>query len=383
MQVQHSRGNGVFFQTPQESRLNVETRTPTSWGESRTFIEIDFRGCDNFSCNNLTHVSDNLLPRIRYAYGTLGNFLAGQANSNFRDAEAEPEPEVLILDGPSGEAGINRVPQVRYTEPGPWGSAWSVSLETPETDLMTPARLVQTDTNIGQNPVTSATTTGCVANGVTISTTAGCALAGNITKSPAPDVTFASYWSQHWGHVDFRLVGRDREVNDGKHVDQHFFGYGGGISGDVKPGWFGWGNDDFQWQFTVGDGIGRYLFDNTNAALATNYLATPASAAAAAGIIVTPISAFGAVAGYQHFWAPDLRSNIAYGYAYYDIPSQLIGPTQAIVANKEVQSAAVNVIWSPVAFIDVGLEYFWGQRKVVANMYGTEQTLISKFRVKF
>src|SRR5499427_10309858 len=31
----HSRGNGVFMFSPQQSRFNVETRTPTGWGESR------------------------------------------------------------------------------------------------------------------------------------------------------------------------------------------------------------------------------------------------------------------------------------------------------------------------------------------------------------
>src|SRR5271165_6652451 len=47
--VQSSRGNGVFFQSPQRSRLNVETQTPTSWGIARTFLEIDFKGTNNFS----------------------------------------------------------------------------------------------------------------------------------------------------------------------------------------------------------------------------------------------------------------------------------------------------------------------------------------------
>jgi hypothetical protein len=74
---------------------------------------------------------------------------------------------------------------------------------------------------------------------------------------------------------------------------------------------------------------------------------------------------------------------VAYGYAYYDIPSQLIGPTQSIVSNKELITAHVNLIWSPVAFIDAGLEFLWGQRRVVANIRGSEETLISKFRVKF
>ena len=87
--------------------------------------------------------------------------------------------------------------------------------------------------------------------------------------------------------------------------------------------------------------------------------------------------------GYQHFWLPELRSTAAFGYSYYEIPSQLIGPAQSIVSNKELMTAHVNLIWSPVSFIDAGLEYMWGQRRVVANIRGSENTVIGKFRVKF
>src|SRR5207245_3592164 len=139
-----------FSQSPRESRLNVETRTPTAWGEARTFIDFDWAGCSSFSCNNVAHVSDSLLPRLRYAYGTLGGFLAGQANSNFADPDANPE--TLDFGGPVGQAGVVRIPQVRYTYAGPWGSAWSVSLETPDTDLATPVGLVEQDSNTGGAP---------------------------------------------------------------------------------------------------------------------------------------------------------------------------------------------------------------------------------------
>ena len=115
-QVQNSRGNSVFLQSPRETRLNVETRTPTAWGESRTFIEFDFAGGNNFSTNNATTVSDSLIPRLRYAYGTLGGFLAGQANSNFADPDANAE--TLDFGGPAGQAGVVRIPQVRYTYAG-------------------------------------------------------------------------------------------------------------------------------------------------------------------------------------------------------------------------------------------------------------------------
>jgi hypothetical protein len=62
----------------------------------------------------------------------------------------------------------------------------------------------------------------------------------------------------------------------------------------------------------------------------------------------------------------------------------LIGPTQGVVSNRILETAHINLIWSPVAFIDAGVEYFWGQRQTASNnIKGDQQTLIGKFRVKF
>src|SRR5215469_14325161 len=183
--VAHSRGNGVFLQSPRESRLNVETRTPTAWGESRTFIEFDFAGVNSFSAQTLLHVSDNLIPRFRYGYATLGGFLAGQANSNISDPDANPE--VLDFGGPVGQAGVVRLPQVRYTYAGPWGSAWSVALETPDTDLITPAGLVEQDSNFSgtgtnTNPAAPTNTFGYLSSAYGI-VPAGTAFGTNIARN--------------------------------------------------------------------------------------------------------------------------------------------------------------------------------------------------------
>ncbi len=391
-QIGSSRGNSVFLESPRESRLNVETRTPTAYGEARTFIEFDFAGTNNLSATGQggqTAVSDNLIPRLRYAYGTLGGFLAGQANSNFEDTDANPE--TLDFGGPAGEAGVVRIPQVRYTLAGPLGAAFSVAAETPETGIYTPAGKIASDstsqvvnTTAGLVPASNGGTGSCVANGITVANAVGCTLSTNPTKASAPDVTFAAYFAQPWGHVDARFVVRPTlRLNDGKYVNQSFVGYGGGLSGDVKPNWFGWGKDDFLWQFNIGNGIGRYINDSADAALATNYLVTPSSPAAAGGVITQVVQEFGTTVGYQHWWLPNVRSTLTYGRAVYNIPSQLIGPVEATVANKQLQTVHFNVIWSPVAFIDTGLEYMWGQRVVVAGIPGQEQTLIGKFRVKF
>src|SRR6185503_9192067 len=88
-----ARGNSIFGQSPRESKLYFETRTPTAWGEARTYLEFDWAGSTAFSPGggNPTSVSDNLAPRLRFAYATLGGFLAGQANSNFSDPDASAE----------------------------------------------------------------------------------------------------------------------------------------------------------------------------------------------------------------------------------------------------------------------------------------------------
>jgi hypothetical protein len=380
--IQHSRGNSVWQMSPRETRLNVETRTPTAWGEARTFVEFDFAGCSGAAgtpCNDVEHVSNNLIPRLRFAYGTLGGFLAGQANSNFSDPDANTE--TLDFGGDTGQAGPSRTPQVRYTIAGPWGSAWSASAELPVDDIITPAGRAEVDTST----LPSASVTPCrgvIATG--LSTTAACTLATNPTTSPVPDLTFASYWAQPWGHIDFRgLVRPGLELNDGRFISQRYIGYGGGISGDVKPGWWGWNKDDITFQATAGNGIGRFLNDNTNGALATNFLASPTTLAGAAQVRTATIVGFGASGGYQHWWLPNLRSNLTGGYMYYSIPSGIIGPSQSLNQNKRLITAHANLIWSPVAFIDVGLEYMYGQRMTVANLKGNEQVLVGKWRVKF
>ena len=210
-------------------------------------------------------------------------------------------------------------------------------------------------------------------------------LSCNPTKSSAPDITFASYWSQPWGHVDFRgLVRPTLTLNDGKFVDRTFVGGGGGISGDVKPGWFGWEKDDFQFQFSVGNGIGRYINESNNAALATNYpLASghrrrSSKHPSQADIRIRLCPWLPALLAAQFAIHCGLRLRL------YWLSNDMIGPTQGVVSNRVLQTAHINLIWSPVAFIDAGVEYFWGQRQTASNnIKGDEQTLIGKFRVKF
>ena len=389
-----ARSNGIFMQSPRESKIGFETRTPTPFGEARTVFEFDWAGSTTFAPGgtNPTSVSDNLLPRFRYGYGTLGGLLAGQATSNFSDPDANGE--TLDFGGNVGEPGHVRIPQVRYTMPAWWGSSFSVSAETPETDIGTPAGVEGSDAGV----VPSATTTCTIATlGVATTCTTAVLTSGqlplNIAKSTSPDFTAAWYFPQPWGHVDLSAVLRPGlDVTDGHFFSKTFIGYGGHIGADFKPGWFGWSKDDFILQFEGGDAIGGFVNSSTNFAIATNYGAAggygafggPTTAASAALVRATTTGEIGGEIGYQHWWLDNLRSNINGGFnAHYGIPISLVGAAQAAAMNKELITAHANLIWNPVSFVDIGIEYMWGQRTVLNNTTGTENVLISKFAFRF
>jgi hypothetical protein len=182
------------------------------------------------------------------------------------------------------------------------------------------------------------------------------------------------------------------DFNDGKYFDKQYIGYGGHFGVDVKPGWFGWVKDDIIAHFVAGDGIGSYLNASNNFSLATNFGSagnygafnvTP-TAANAALIRATTVQQLGAEVGYQHWWLDNLRSNLNGGFnAQNGVPISLVGATAANSFNKELISVHANLIWNPVSFVDIGLEYTWGQRTVINNTTGTVSALISKMAFRF
>jgi hypothetical protein len=384
-----ARGNGVFQMTARESRLRVETRTPTPYGEAGTVFEFDWLGCNNLSCNGLNHVSNNLLPRLRLAYGTLGPWLAGQAFGTTVDLAANPE--TVDFGGPVGEWGVVRLPQLRYTGQLPWpGVSFAVAAEAPQTDVFTPAGQIFSDTSAVP-----------AVDGIGTPT----ALAVNPTKSSMPDWPAYIQITRPWGHLRFQGVLRDLKIQDGHFINKTFLGFGGGFAGNAKPFPF-WPKDDFTFQFGAGQGLGRYMNSASDAGLATNfggcgaYIDTagdcaagtslygrtggPTTAAAAASIIVKPVAEWFGAVGYQHWWLPNVRSTVAFGIQHQDVSEQLVGVVQAATGvNKQVYTTHANVIWSPVAFIDIGLEYMHAQRKTIVNIAGTEDEVQGEFKVKF
>jgi hypothetical protein len=390
----HSRGNGVFQMTARESRLRVETHTPTAWGEADTVLEFDFYGCSagGADCDNLNHSTNPVVPRLRLAYGTLGGLIAGQNFVPVFDAAAHGE--LLDFGGTTGEIGdfgYARAPQFGYTWKLPWSTTFGAFLVDPDTEVWSPVGAFETDSTLG----VPGTVTASPALGTGV-------LAVNPAKSSYPDGNFVLEWHQPWGH--FRLSGivQDLKLQDGQYISKEYIGYGGGFGMNVKPGWLGWARDNIGAEFFAGSGLGRYAtgsgggsstFEN---ALATNYAGASAgfygsgapgttTLANAALVRAATVTQWGGQANYQHWWTPTLRTTLSAGVTHQDVPTSLVGgPASATFQyNKELETAHANLIWSPVAFIDTGVEYIYGHRQTIYNVRGDENVIDFAFKARF
>jgi hypothetical protein len=89
----------------------------------------------------------------------------------------------------------------------------------------------------------------------------------------------------------------------------------------------------------------------------------------------------GAWVWYQHWWTNELRSTVAVSGIYLSLNTNLL--PQNTTNNKYLGMAHGNIFWSPVAFVDWGLEYAYGHRVTVANFKGDAYTLEGRMVVRF
>jgi len=396
----HSRSSDWAF-SGKQTRFYFDARTPSPYGEVKAYIEMDFAASNTNTILNANNgVTSGYIPRLRQGYATLGGLLMGQTQGTFVDNDADPE--ILDFGGTTGSTGRSRTAQVRYTYPLPYGMSVAVAAEQPNVDFSGPFGQFGTDTN--QIP----TSASCAALTQTALTTATTNAATNITnaclgnpaffnaaQNIAPD--FVARWriEQPWGHLQAGTVVRDLALNDGEYVNKSWIGYGGSLSGNF----FTWGKDNLTWGFAAGEGIGQMISSMGTGAVATNFGGALVGQAFNAtdsrsffttnrqlydsAVSGTPITTFGARIGYQHWWTPTLRSTVDFSMEHADVSTYYIGVAARNNSNKELNLAHANLIWSPVAFVDLGLEGAWGHRVTVGNQRGDAWTMQSSMKFRF
>jgi hypothetical protein len=294
-----------------ESRLLVKTSTPTAWGDLTTYVEGDFYGADANES-----VSNSSGPRLRHAYGSLGHFLAGQTWTNFMYVPSLPE--TLDFGGAVGQI-FDRQAQVRWTQPFEGvafaGGQWSVALENPESVVTVPG---------------------------------GASFRAD--DDHVPDVTGQIVFNASRGKVAVSGVVRQVRADAGTPaVVAQRTGGALSVSGAIPA----IGNDDFRFLAAAGNAIGRYsdgFFQD--------------GVVDAAGSIKLPRQ-WSWYAAYRHFWRQDLRSNLVLSGASQTNPAGTPGST-----NRSTHSLHANLIWSPIANTDLGVEYIHADRETEDGLKG-------------
>lgn len=123
--------------------------------------------------------------------------------------------------------------------------------------------------------------------------------------------------------------------------------------------------DNFRFMINYGNGIGRFI---TLGAYADASVASDTSQ-------LNPHPAFSLLGAYQHYWNARWRSTLSLSHS----ESSLAGSSSDRLTQK-ARSAEVNLFWSPLPALSVGIEYLHGQRQLANGQDGELNRLMFSTR---
>jgi len=307
---QFGRDNS-FFAGVRQTRFGVKASVPTAMGDLLSKFEIDMFGTGGDAGQTTI--------RLRYAWGELGAFGAGQTDSPFEDPDLWPN--TLEYWGPTGMVFFRNV-QVRWT-PIRGEKTFMLALERPG----------------------ASGDAGVLADRIELQ---------NIkARFPLPDLTGAFRFGQKWGYV--RVSGALRKINwDDMLEDQY----------DLSGGTTGWGlnfssglnvgeHDVLKLSYVYGEGIENYMQDSpVDVGIGRN------TSSAMVPIQGVPLPVSGVVAFLDHTWNSKWTSSIGYSGQFTDNAEG-----QAPDAFRNGHYAVANLLYSPVPNMMVGGEFQWGRRE--------------------
>jgi Porin subfamily/DcaP outer membrane protein len=437
----HSRGE-AFDLSPRTSRFLIDARTPTAWGEIKAYLEWDFayNNTNTIQSNN-QGTTMNEFARLRKAFGTFGGFEGGLDTGILHDPDADPE----LIDGDASTNGRLRTTLLKYTYAGPYGTVYNIGLEQPDATISTIFGKNDIDTNTVPNTGICSATGNGITSALPVYTACASSFAFfDPLQATMPEWVATARVNQPWGHLTIGGVLREQTLNDGQYLFQQFLGAAGTISGDVHPFSGNPGNlgkDDVGFEFVAGPNAGNQV--ENGGGVASNFgqtlfvpgvglvnpVAATAGTACSGGAVATSagcpagttsattawnardtsqslgssafingvnvrsaydhlvrtsnIGNYGAFIWYQHWWNDELRSTFETSGFWSAVPTSLVPSSQVTSLNKLLGMAHANLFWSPVAFVDFGLEYAYGHRVTTANFKGDSNTLLGEFRVRF
>lgn len=289
-----------------ESRLFVKTETNLDGHKLGTHVELDFIVNQSTTANEI--VTNAYTPGFRRAFITYDNLLLGQEWTTFMNLAALPETLDFVAFPSDGTVFV-RQPQVRYTLGG-----LQLALENPETSVLPGG---------------------------------GGAVSGS-GDGVLPDFVARYNFKLRGAELSLSGLLRQLKVENAATgtttaVDDTATGAGIGLAGKIP-----FGSDDLKFMVTSGEGIGRYLALGTSAD------------AVLTGDQLDAISLTSGYLAYKHSWTPQWRSTLTLSALAIDNPVAQTGSA----ITKSVQSASINLLYSPVAKLTLGAELRHANREL-------------------
>ena len=314
---------GITRLHARESRLSLGTLTATGAGTVATFLEVDFFGAAGSNSYGL---------RMRHAYLSWRYLLAGHTFSNFLDLDARGT--TIEFNGPTA-AGNRKRAQVRLTYPLASRLSLSVAAENGAADYTDPRgrRILAADTLLALDGDSHA-------------------------AQQIPDLTWFLRYRPDWGHLGLRGMGRQLRVAGPDPRDSRYsvYGYALGASGRWAP----FASSNVFAQLSGGWGLGGFVDD----------LDGQAATFDASGRRFAPQFGYAGLLGYEHVFDERWRSNVITSVSGVRLDARAPrGEGIAPLSTRFLQTF-VNVIYTPVPDLLVGLEYGYYRREIAGPLHG-------------
>jgi hypothetical protein len=309
-------GDAYFEAFAKETRFNLDVRRVMPGGPPlRAFIEGDF-----FSEGN------NF--RLRHAYISAGNFIAGQTWTTLSFLESLP----YMIDFAAGDAIFGgRAAQLRYQHT--LNERWKISVALEELQFLG----IQ---NANDLP------------GRATSQLPLLALRADYRHDNGVLLFGASLGQLHW----------DGGANGPSSSAMQ--------SAIVFAGRQNLGSKAYAtWNVSYGEGAGENILA---------FAGTDANAVLDANGNLETFPSFSTLLGFGYDWTPALSSNLSYAYGWLDTPE-----TRDALALERGGIGHVNLIWKPAERFTTGVEFMWGETRAENSAKGSANRLQGMVKLEF
>jgi hypothetical protein len=302
--------DGKVFFSVRQTRLGVQSMSPTPWGTLKSTFEFDLFGSGANVGETTFH--------FRQAFVELGKFLVGETYNLFTDVNVSPD--ILDFGAPPARVNLRNI-QIRYT-PIEGKTRLAIALERPGATA---------DEGIYANRVE---------------------LQNVRSELTLPDFSVESHRDFKNGYLE--LAGLLKWIkwkdtgNGTTDLGGHTVGWGLNLSSNynLSP------DNLFRGQVVYGKAIGSNLTDAPVDIGLKNNLSNPIKP-----VLGVPIPVFGVVAFLEHRWNTQLSSTMGYSSVHlYN------SDAQAANAFKKGRYGILNILYSPFSDYMMGAELQWGKR---------------------